>query len=708
MTELAKQVLAAADGARGPLVEQLARSTRTPEQAATLADQLLAVEVAGRRAFLEWVAIVPGSATEPVLGRVSALLSDRKISSTVRTRAAARLLRTLPDQIEAVEPVADALVTGLSPSRAVERLRHLQHQVEKNRALDAIIDRREQRVKMDCPRCGAQLPRPGMVKHLWQAHGLLLEKDTARSPAGVAQTIKAEKAAGRDVNAVDRAVVLTDGDLGFLRSWVAETVAPAEDLAPIRTAAAEHGCGLCPGCLTELPARALDLPPPLSLAHGRLAGDGYVIEATGGGWAVTATVRTPGKKSAAKPDVRRVLTPRGVGAGRAALVLLVGALAAGFVPRFIFPPFLFVCVFAVAAVVVYGLVINYRRPPRPADDRAIDAAWKVLGRKLIEKPSGYRFLTRLCRTSIGRGRTGERAGVLSRIFERVGGEGLGALQLLAVARILQMDDERDSRLDRAAKVASFAAPAFKGDLLVEFAEYVVAGFLALDPPPKPAELERLRVHLLATAFDAGLRPRDVRDLWAVCPTLGTAMTVEPAHRLGLLHGLRSLQTGRRWGRVAPAETVFELARNAPDVAGRVLAHFPDVLLYHRPDEATENELGPVLVCGRGVVVGGAYVTDPDAEVRVSKAGRSEFELVYGRHRLKLTHRPTEEFLAAVRGWLRFRSEVLLPFIDDYLAPGPAAVSERVRGPFRQACPRCGTVTAVGVGKVGVVVSKPNR
>src|SRR5947208_2648769 len=156
--ELAKQALAAEPAARTPLLMQLARGTRTPEQVAAVADLLLAGGKPGPAVALEWLPRLRPVLPDPLIARVVPLLSDRTIPAPLRVVAAARLIRDLPDKAEAVRPVVRAITAGLPPLRALERLRHLQHQVEKGRALDVLIDRREQRVKMDCPRCRVHLP----------------------------------------------------------------------------------------------------------------------------------------------------------------------------------------------------------------------------------------------------------------------------------------------------------------------------------------------------------------------------------------------------------------------------------------------------------------------------------------------------------------------------------------------------------------------
>lgn len=701
--ELAQQALAATEpAARLRLVVRLARATATAEQVTAVADRLLAGP-GGNRVLLDWLARVPAEVPAAVVAKAVPVVADRRVPIAVRVAAAARLIRAVPDRIATVRPITRAVSAGLPPIRGLERLRQLQHEVEHSKALDRLIDRRELRVKMDCPRCGVRLPRVDMVKHLWHDHGLWLEAGKVRSPQRAAEELQAEFAGGRSPDPIDRAALLA-GPAG-LRGWLANADTPAEDLAPFRAAAEGHRAGLCPGCLAELPAPVPPLPPPLDRADDRLAGDGFTVRVGGGAWVRTLTVSAPDRVLRFGFDRPLRLGPRGAGTLAALPVLVIGLAVAAWVRPSVLQPFL-VASWAVAlAAVVYAAVRLTRRPLPPADARAVDAAWAILGRRLADTGRGTRFLIRLGRTSLGRGDPGARSAVLGRVAERAAAataESDEALQLLAVAKVLQVEDESRIGRDRAAGIAALVAEAFAGERPADFAEHVAAAFLDRDPPPEPAELARLRVLLIGAAFDALLRPRDLLTLWAVAPNLRRAMVVEPAHRLGLLYGLWQIRTVRSWERIAPAETVFELARIAPNLSGRVLRDFPDVLLHDRPDPAAGDELGPVLVCARGVVVGGRLASDPDTTVELARGGR---ELTFGPHRLRLTRRPSEGFVASVRGWLRFRANVLLPFIDGYLEPGPRDVAERVLGPFSRKCRRCGTVSAVGVGRVGAAIRR---
>lgn len=716
--DLAHRALATRDAAeRQSVVAQLARGTRTPEQITAVADLFLGGEARGRLVFLEWIGRVRAPVPESVLDAVVPLLSDRKIPSITRVLAAAKVLRGKPDKRSAVRPVVRALTRRMSLVNGLDRLRQLEHQMEKSRALDVLIARRERRLKMDCPRCGIRLPRIEMVKHLWHEHGLSLEHGKIRGTERAVGELKAAYAETGDTDPLDRGFLLA-GPVAR-RAWVAASEPTADETSALRATAQERDAGLCPGCFAELSAPVPPLPPPLALDSGRLAGDGYEVRVSGSEWVRTVIVTTPSGRQ--KWGGERVLGPRGA-ATVLALPLVIGALlAAILVPPESVSPF-HLCGLLLAAAGAGYAFVRFRRDPLPkANDQAVDAAWSG-ARKLVGRVGAERFLIRLCRSSIGRGDHGERVSVLNAILEHSAEkapDSPAARQLLAAARVLRVEDGGRHGRDRVAGIASLVSPSLKGELATDYADAVVGCFLDRDPPPDSGERARLRVLLIAAAFDAGLRPRTLIDLWGVAPNLRRAMSVEPLFRLGLLAGVWQTRNSRPWepaGKtgvksasrsrgVAAADSVFELCKTAPNVSGRVLAEFPDLLLYHRPERAIEDEVGAVLVCARGVSVAGVVVADPDAEIEVVKGGRfgGAFELVFGPHRVKLTRKLSDDFLDRLREWLRFRADVLLPFIDGYLEPASVDLTRRVLSPYCRKCDSCGTVSAVAVGKTGTRV-----
>jgi hypothetical protein len=641
----------------------------------------------GLVALVVRMAATPRAERPPLLLQLLPLLGDARLPEPARIGAAARALKLVPDRERPVRRIARALTTGLSPSRALDRLRQLQHQIEKSAALDKLIERREKRVKLACPRCRIRLARVEMIKHLWHEHGLMLAQGKTRTTARRIEELEEQHRNTGEGEALERVVELS-GAAG-LRKWLAGD-APIEEVKPLVLAAGEAGAGLCPGCFAQLPAPVSPLPSPLVLLDGRLAGDGYAIQVGGNAWFHTLRVTTP---ATATSVGRRSFSPRAMATFAAAAVLAIALLVARSFPV------------AAAGVLlgfgVYLMVRGWRAPADRPEDRAVDAAWERFASKLADRPQTARFLTRLCLASAGFGDPESRAGLLNAIARRAADkveESDAELQLLAAARMLQVEDQSYFGRDVAAGVAALAAEGFSGALPADYAEFVVGCYLAR--PRDPGELARLRMLLLGAAFDARLVPRDLLDIWAGAPNLAHAMAVEPSHRLGFLHGVWRARADRPWEAVALAETVFDLARIAPPTAMRVLSRFPDLLLFHRPEPIVEAMLGPILICARGVSVGGHLLADPDARIELDDNGH---ELNFGRHRIEVARPLPLDLPARLTKWLRFRAEVLVPFIDGYLAPGSSGVARRVLGPFCRRCLTCGTVSAIASGAIGRVV-----
>jgi hypothetical protein len=610
-------------------------------------------------------------------------LANNSVPVPTRVSAAARVLRVIPDKPRPVRQIVRALTTDLSPSRALDRLRQIQHQLEKSRTLDELIDARERRVKLACPRCRIKLPRVEMIKHLWHKHGLTFSQGKTRSTQRRIADLRGEHSATGNAAPLDSVAEFT-GAAG-LREWLAADELPAEEVSPLVAVAKEHGAGLCPGCFTEVPAAVAPLPPLLVLANGRLAGEGYAVGVRGNAWVRTLAVSTPEHAAAGG---RRRLAPRFIATLAAALVLGLALLA---------PTRSLTLAGIPAAVIVY---IGMRRVslPRAPNDQALDCAWERIAPNLVEREKAARFLTRLCLSSLGAGNPELRSRVLTMIVARASGhldDSDTELKLFAAACVLQIEDSVRFGRDVAAGIATLASTGFSSERSADFAEYVVAAFLMRERDD--GELARLRILLLAAAFEAGLVPRDLLMLWAGAPNLKRAMAVEPTHRLGLLFGLWQAREAQAWHSVGHGNTVFELTRRFPRTASGVLARFPDLLLYHRPEREVEDLIGPVLVCARGVAVAGNLTADPDADVRLARGGR---ELIFGHHHIEVPTKLPADLPEMLRKWLQFRAEALVPFIDGYRMPGSKDIAKHVLGPFCRRCLRCGTVSVMGCGAIG--------
>lgn len=644
--ELTDAALADADPvAHAGFVADLALVARTAEAVTAIADRLLADGDRGRLVFLEWLARLRVRLPDAVQARLPAILADALVPDDLRIRAAARTLRSSRTSRH-VSSVVGALVKSLTPLAALARLRAVQVRLRRSRMLDALIERREKRLRLSCPRCQIRLGLADMGRHLFEVHGLILDRGRARRPEKLAKKLRKRYAAARDTTLLDQAATISPP--AALRAWAARTRPPADDLIPLLDDAGGRGNGLCPRCLAELPASVAPLSPPLGLAAGRLGGDGFVVEVRGPDGLRTCTIATPSGPLRSGLDGRRAVGPRAVGVVAAGAVL-----AAGVGLKL---PLGLAAVLAGAAYIVARVL---RGPLPSVNHRAIDRAWTDLVPRLPPGEVRDRLVTRLCRASLGQGDADGRASVLT-------GEerSTRAPAVRAAVRFLQTEDAVRLGIDRVGAIGQLLAAGFEGSEGVTFAEYVADLFLSSNPTP--ADAARLRVLALDGAFAAGFTPRALADLWAACPRLRDLMGGVPLSRLGIQYGLWEFAPARLWESVPATGTVFDLARIAPTVAGRLLRDHPDLLLYHRPPGA-DDPLDWVLVCASGLVVRGKPLVDASAD-------------------------------GAVRRLAHIRTEHLLPLLDAALAPVP---SQSALATVGRRC-GCGAVVFVSPGQVGRV------
>ena len=482
------------------------------------------------------------------------------------------------------------------------------------------------------------------------------------------------------------------------RAELAESNPSAEELAPFLTRAAEHGAGLCPVCFAEVSASYPPFPAPLAVGPGRIAGNGFVVEVSDSHWLRRVRIATPTAVPVNRRD-RRWLSPRAAGVIAALPIAFLSLACALLLPRSVAAPWRIVLVLTTFMLIVNAVVAMFWRPQVSRTTRVFDVAWSMLARRLLGTGDAALFLARLAAASPGRGKRSLRAGVLADLREWANAAPPTDefLQLRAAVAVLQVEDASRLGRDRVVGIVDLIVPVFQSRESLAFAEYVLTVFLEQSQPPTSQERSRLRVLLIGAAFEALLTPRDLLDLWAVAPRLKRAMLCEPSHRLGLLFGA---WTAREAMTLPGVESVFRFCRTSPNQSGTITAATGDLLFVCRLAE----ELGLILVCGRGVVIGDAIASSPASVVavhRIDRPGDSPFELRVGPHRFPLTTPPHPELVPTIRELLRFRHDVLLPPVEHYLEPQSEAARYRILRPLGRMCTSCGREAVVAQGHVGV-------
>lgn len=704
--DLVRPVFAAADRAiQARQVDALARRLRRSPLVYPVFHRLLAPP-GGPRLALEFVARLPPPLPAGLVLQAAPLLRERSAAVSLRLAAAAKMVASLRDTAESIGPVVRALTTGLGRSRTLERMFQLQSRVEKSAALDQLVAEAEARSKLKCPKCPAKLTRPALVKHLWARHRLVFERGRAREPGPLVERAVADYAADRSPESIDRVFQLADQLYSGVepaqvhQALLSRLGATPDDLEPLGKAAAESGAGLCPVCYAAIRNPLATLPPPLVLADGRLTGDGYAVEALSRAVRVTR----PGFNPETVADPRARLSPREYGVRAAAPVAALAAVAAAAVPPSLAKPLGPALLLSVVSVLVYAAARSLpRSAPRP-DARAIDAAWADLVPLVGRSIPAARFLTRLCRTSLGRGTTEVRTAVLWELVEHaavLAERGGAYLQLLAAARVLQSHDSAQLGRDWCSLLAGLFEPALRAELPADFAEAAAECLLGTDAFTD-RDAARLRVMLAATAFEAGLSAADLVELGRFLPRFDRLLA-GTADWYRLLFETFRLRHTRPWDSIAAADTVIEFAKKSPLGSGRVLVNYPDTLLVSQFGPPVDKDLGLVLIGRRGVTVMERTVADPDAPVDIETTRNGTTVLVFGSHTIAVRRRLPDRVPRVLAEWLRFRADRLIPGADRHADGRPSERVGQILAKLAVECPVCRGRSVLRTGEVGVAV-----
>jgi len=671
----------------------------------------LAAGKGGHQLAVEFAARMPVPVPNGILLLAAPLLQERGVPLALRLAAAAKLVASLPDRPESIGPVIRSLTAGLGEARTLERLFQLQSRVEKSDALDALVARTEAAVKIRCPKCRGRFTRPALVRHLWRRHGLLYDHGKVREPGPVVEAAVTEAAETRRAEGLDRVYSwATQLYRGVEPNQVHQAIlsrvgAAPEDLIPLRAAAAEHDAGVCPACHAAVRLPVPPLPPPLILAGGRLAGDGYVVDVTDHSTGRTVRVTGPGGDVYRGPDPGSRFAPRHFAAWVATPFALCALAAAALAPDGWGRPVLLVLWLSAFSGLLYAAALLLRRPlPDPAD-RAVDAAWREVAPRIGRSVPAVRLLTRLCRTSLGRGTFGERSELVWELVEHaavLADKGGVYYQLLAAVRVLQAYDATSLGRDWVLGLVDAFTPFLRGELPAAYADAAAEILLAADAF-RDGEAARLRILVAAAGFDAGLTPADFADLSPACPRFTRLISLGDDW-LRLLYAVWKMRNTRPWEeRIGEADPVFEFARKAPAASGRALSAVPDALLIYRFAGAADDELGAVLVGRKGVTVAGVTVADPDAAVAIGE-GRGGGVLLFGANRIVLGRRLPERVAGVLKDWLWFRATRLIPAADQADRRGAADRVRQLVAREAVECPLCGTRSLMRVGEVGVPVA----
>ncbi len=702
---LIRQAEAATD--RAGQLRALTQLTRAnPRHGANIYLHLAALRPDGPRLALEFVTRYAGKLSRELIRTALPALADKTIPIPVRVAAAGTMLDAVPDESRSVTPIVLAVTTGLPRSRVMERMLQLQSRVEKCEALDALIATSEGKVRLRCPRCPARLTRRDLIQHLWHQHRLVFEHGTARDPRTILDETITATAASTDPHEVDRTFLLTEYYYpdSSPQQVLQALAARSDDAMPterLLTVVADDHAGLCPVCLNAVPDPIPPLPPPAEVSDGRISADGYEASVEDAPLGRVFSVATPGETSLREPEDGRRRSPRLVAtlfAFPLFLLAMVGAIA---IPdRFANPIWLAVWLSGVGWLAYVALRL-VRKPLRDRTGRVIELAWQELAPGAGRTPEAVRFLTRLCRASLGARQATQRHHEVFELAQQssvLGMKGGAFAQLHAAVRLLEVFDAAQLGREKMPGLVEVFAHFLRGDATLGYAE-AVSEMLLTPGVLAPGEARRLGVFVIEAAFMLGWLPSDLAMLGRFAPHFRTLLLNARPDYLGLLYAVWRGRDARPWSAAGDAATIFNLAAEAPAETRTILANDPDVVLRLYLPADVEAVLGTVLLTARGVTIADRSVNDPAAAIETQRTP-SGWRLQFGPHRFTLEGKLPDRAPDYLRAWVKLWAEKLSPAAQQTSGRGPGKRVVTMLAPLAVACPLCGMQSVVRTGRVG--------
>ncbi len=678
---------AAGSGARRDALAAAGAALGTDGNAGRLLRSLAADQAAPlRRLALELATHMPIPRKSILISWLRPLLRDERITTKVRLAAAAALVRSAAPS-EAYQVLRD-FAAGYGKVRFLEHRRILRHRfVGRKKAFDRYAARLAVRIGFGCPRCGIKLPREAMGRHLWDRHHRLLAGRRVRSPWRLID-LWAASPGGSPANAYRQLLHLVSED----------DVA----LAALRRDAGNRAASVCPQCFAPVLLNPATFPaaadvPPLNLSHGRLSGQGFVVELADSLRGPRLRIETPSGVlfNGAEPN-----PPAGSSMRRlASLPLIVVALMlAAMLPPYLALPATLLSLLAAAC---FAMLLRAGEPDTNPD-RIVDLAWRKLVPHLHADgfdPADADFLAGLAATSRRHGDASVRDRILQRTVALTHAaivNGSARAAHLIPLQKLRVADALASGGDPVAILADSVRPCFTGELTPAAADLLLTDDLFAGWTR--GQRARLRVLIAARAFTAGLGVWDLHAFGRASPLLGRVLNVEDTDGLARLRLLWDLRPTRPWHHCGPAATVFELAKY-PMLGGQHLETAPDLLLF-QPLPAGGEPI-QLLACGRGLIVGGGLIHHWPTPIETrplpgSKGGG--YELRFGAHAVQVRGN-IDDLVRKLEAWGRYFFEEFLPWIGNALSRADDGRSARL-GMLSVICPECGTQFVGRRGELG--------
>ncbi|MFO0864306.1 MAG: hypothetical protein U0744_06555 [Gemmataceae bacterium] len=433
-----------------PIADVASRSSRVePLLHGLLSQEGGALEHIGRQLAAQ-IAARALSLTKVAFPLLLPLIGDKTIPRSLREDLLASLLRKASSEKKQAE-LLRKFVEGSGKLRAIERLNRLELRVGRMPAIDEVRGALQQRVRMNCPRCGIELQQRDMVNHLWDRHRLVLDQERVREPWRVLADWVVDYRIEKDPAVLQRCKELAkrsdprDGIARLHRLLLSQGVEDAEGRQQLLASIQGKERSLCPRCFADNALPAIPDLPPLVSDGETLTGHGYRLRWEDRGLVPQIRVTKPNGHV-------ELVRPRGywlTSQAKAAASLVPMTILAFLALRFTLPSEtseLLVAILSLGISLVGAGIGYWLAGGTISERRWIDLAWDVLVPTVLDANDDkldWGVLAGLARASFGKGDPQARSHALSRCIRRgadVQEEDAVAIAALGVLLILETND----------------------------------------------------------------------------------------------------------------------------------------------------------------------------------------------------------------------------------------------------------------------------
>ncbi len=663
-------------------------------------------ELLGQRISLEICTRLSGPIPPALIAIVCSFLDHKELSRRARENAALAFLRSAGKNAALAGEVLHAFVAQTSKKRGVQKLQQLEQRFGHSAAIDAIVKEIDDEIRMSCPRCPTELRKKDMVAHLWDEHRLVLDGQRVREPWRVIEDWVVDYGLEKDTQVLQRCRELAlkdDPQAGLVRLQrllYRRGLRDRELLNELRAQVKMRTATLCPACCAAIP---IDDPPvvqPLSLEPARLYGYGYDLEVSERGLVPSLRIETPDAIIYRGREPGRGLTRLG-----AAVLLIVPFIVATYllVNTFTeneFPAWLVGSVAVGIGMLAAGMLYLIWPSPRPAKERLVLTAWKLLVPDMLQEEMDRRawgFLHGLVEiTDEVRRQTLNQDLLLECCEEASEAARTDPLARACLARLSRrcIADMHDMGEDPFDFVITLAGECFKGKLPLSFLGDLLSNFHGSERTRwSDDDLNRLAILVAHEACAAEVDLDDWLNLGRAFPVVGDALNLDQRWHWLQFFALWQQRSRKPWDDVGPALTMIDLAK-APEEYEEVLAYYPDVLLY--------VPKANLVIGSKGVWIEGVCVTSFQAGAEVSAQKISgNYELTVGPIKIRCAENP-RAYLDDIRRWLRYYFQEFLPTVSNLARPLVES-RHRMWQLSKTTCPECGKGLVACLGDLGVAL-----